>query len=130
MLRIETHGAADVARAREADFVALKTIAAYRGAVLNAFREVEDALSDLSGLSAQHDAARRALEAARETAALAAERYQRGLSNYLDVVDAQRGALQAERQDVQLRSQRFVATLLLAKAIVGGWQREEPVAMR
>jgi hypothetical protein len=39
---------------------------------------------------------------ARDTAILANERYQKGLSNYLDVVDAQRVALQAERQQTQL----------------------------
>ena len=63
---------------------------------------MEDALSDLSTLSSQSEAVNRALVSARDTAALANERYQRGLSSYLDVVDAQRAALQAERQEAQL----------------------------
>jgi multidrug efflux system outer membrane protein len=57
------------------------------------------------------------------TAALATERYQRGLSSYLDVVDAQRAALQAERQEAQLRGERAISTILLAKALGGGWER-------
>ena len=63
------------------------SVASYRGTILNAFRDVEDALSDLSSLSSQSEAVNRALLSARDTAALANERYQRGLSSYLDVVD-------------------------------------------
>ena len=86
---------------------------------------MEDALSDLSLLSSQNDAVRRALLSSRDTAALANERYQRGLSSYLDVVDAQRTVLQAERQETQLRGQRAISTILLAKAVGGGWERTD-----
>lgn len=96
-------------------------VATYRGQVLNAFRDVEDSLSDLSTLVSQGEAVNRALNSARDTVTLASERYQQGLSSYLDVVDAQRAALQAERQDAQLRGQRAIATILLAKALGGGW---------
>jgi outer membrane protein, multidrug efflux system len=102
-----------------------QSVAGYRGTILNAFREVEDALSDLSSLSSQSEAVNRALLSSRDTAALANERYQRGLSSYLDVVDAQRIALQAERQDTQLRGQRAISTILLAKALGGGWERAD-----
>lgn len=102
-----------------------QSVAVYRGTVLNAFREVEDALSDLNTLASQEVAANRAWLAARDTAALAAERYKKGLSSYLDVVDAERSALQAERLTTQLRGERTVSTILLAKALGGGWQRSE-----
>src|SRR5262249_18263259 len=102
-----------------------KAVASDRGTILNALREVEDALSDLGTLSSQDDAVNRALVSARDTVTLANERYQKGLSNYLDVVDAQRSALDAERQDAQLRGQRNISTILLAKALGGGWQWEE-----
>jgi len=100
-----------------------QSIAFYRGTVLNAFREVEDSLSDLSTLTAQSEAVNRALVSARDTATLAAQRYQQGLTSYLDVVDAERAALQAERTQVQLHGQRDVTTILLAKALGGGWER-------
>lgn len=102
-----------------------QSLAAYRGTVLNAFREVEDALSDLSTLGAQAEAVHRALLSARDTAALANERYQKGLTSYLDVVDAQRAALLAERQHTQLHGQRAVSTILLAKALGGGWEHPD-----
>jgi multidrug efflux system outer membrane protein len=106
-----------------------QTLAGYRGTILNAFREVEDALADLTTLGSQSEAVDRALHSARDTTVLANERYQKGLSNYLDVVDAERAALQAERQQVQLRGQRAVSAILLAKALGGGWQRLETVAV-
>jgi len=59
-----------------------------------------------------------------DTTTLASERYQQGLSSYLDVVDAQRIALQAEREQAQLHGQRAVSTILLAKALGGGWKNE------
>jgi multidrug efflux system outer membrane protein len=114
-------------KAAEARFE--QNVAAYRGSILNAFREVEDSLSDLSTLTAQMDAINRALVSARDTTALANERYQQGLTSYLDVVDAQREALKAERQDAQLRGRRAIATILLAKALGGGWQANDAVAM-
>jgi outer membrane protein, multidrug efflux system len=104
-----------------------QSVAGYRGAVLNAFREVEDALSDLTTLSSQSEAVNRASVSSRDTASLAGERYQKGLSSYLDVVDAQRAALQAERQAIQLRAQRAVSTILLVKALGGGWSRTNAV---
>lgn len=99
-----------------------QSLAAYRETILRAFRDVEDSLSDLSALAFQSEAVTRALTSARDTATLANERYQRGLSSYLEVVDAQRAALEAERQDTQLRGQRAVATILLVKALGGGWE--------
>ena len=61
-----------------------QSVAAYRGQVLTAFREVEDSLSDLSTLASQGEAVNRALVSARDTATLANERYQQGLSSYLE----------------------------------------------
>jgi multidrug efflux system outer membrane protein len=103
-----------------------KSVSSYRGTVLTAFREVEDSLSDLATLTSQSEAVNRALVSARDTAALSNERYQKGLSNYLDVVDAERIALQAERQEAQLAGQRAISTILLAKALGGGWEQDQP----
>jgi outer membrane protein, multidrug efflux system len=99
-----------------------QSAAEYRNVVLTAFREVEDTLSDLKTLAQQREAVDRALAAARDTASLANERYQRGLTSYLDVVDAQRGVFDAERNEAQLLGQQAVFTIHLAKALGGGWQ--------
>lgn len=98
-----------------------QSAATYRGVVLIAFREVETALSDLDALARQNEAMHRALASARDTAALVTERYRSGLSNYLDVVDAERAVLDAERKSIQLRGDNVTATIHLAKALGGGW---------
>lgn len=116
-------GGRNRANLKAADARYEQSVASYRATILNAFREVEDALSDVGALAAQTEAVQRALLSARDTAALATERYQRGLSNYLDVVDAERIVLQAERQATQLLGQRAISTILLAKALGGGWER-------
>lgn len=99
-----------------------QSTADYRSVVLGAFREVEDSLSDLATLTAEYEAVSRAQASAKQTAALAQERYDKGLANYLDVVDAQRTVLQAERQQAQLSGQRAVTAIQLAKAVGGGWR--------
>jgi len=111
----------DVASARLA-----QSIADYRGTILNVFREVEDALSDLQWLARQSASLEEALTSARNVAALSRERYSHGLTNYLDTVDADRSALEIERTRVQLQGQRFVSTIALAKAIGGGWTPSAP----
>jgi multidrug efflux system outer membrane protein len=104
-----------------------ENVATYRASVLNAFREVEDALSDLKTLASQSQAVDRALVSARDTAHLAGERYRQGLTSYLDVVDAERDVLQAERQQTELNGQRALSTILLAKALGGGWQTKAAI---
>jgi multidrug efflux system outer membrane protein len=45
--------------------------------------------------------------------------------SFLDVVDAERERLFAERQAAQIRGQRMAATILLIKALGGGWDVPE-----
>jgi outer membrane protein, multidrug efflux system len=65
--------------------------------------------------------ARRALE-------LADERYRAGLVSYLDVVDANREALQAERAKARLDGERLMATVRLIKSLGGGWSEQQVFA--
>lgn len=118
-------GGRNVATLKAAEARYEQNVATYRGSVLGAFREVDDSLSDLRTLALQAEAVNRGLVSARDTVSLASERYQKGLTSYLDVVDAEREALKAERQDVQLRGDRAVSTILLAKALAGGWENPE-----
>ena len=96
-------------------------VADYRETVLNSFREVED---DLSGLRVLNDATEtqaRAVAAARRALDIATSRYTGGLVSYLDVVSAQQTLLNSERQAAQLQGGRLVTSVLLVKALGGGW---------
>ncbi len=113
---------ADVARAR-ARFE--EGAADYRQRLLVAFQEVEDGLSGLRVLAQQAEAQSRAVASARRTADLSNARYNAGLVSYLEVVDAERTALQSERLAAQLRGQRLVTSVFLIKALGGGWKDSE-----
>ena len=93
----------------------------YENAVLNAFREVEDGLTDVQRLREEADAASRAATAATLAVGLAADRYEGGVDTYLTLLDAQREQLNAQLQESQLQRQQRVAVVRLYKALGGGW---------
>ena len=59
---------------------------------------------------------------------VAQARYERGVSNYLDVTDAQRSSLAADRAAAQIRTQRLLAAVAVARSLGAGWTQQAPVA--
>ncbi len=105
-----------------------ETVARYRQQVLVAFGDVEDSLSAIGHLAHQSEAQNRAVAAARRAADLASDRYRSGIVAYIEVVDANRDRLTAERANAQLTGQRLIAAVQLIKAIGGGWTEQEILA--
>lgn len=105
-----------VAKARYAE-----AVANHEGKLLTALREVEDALNDVQQLQAQAQAQTEAKTAAERAYEVARARYERGVSNYLDVTDAQRSALSAERDAAQIATARLLAAVAVARSLGGGW---------
>jgi multidrug efflux system outer membrane protein len=66
----------------------------------------------------------RAQAATARGASLARERYKSGTSPYLDVLDAERSALNAQLAIAALNGERLATTVQLIKALGGGWSRE------
>jgi len=100
----------------------VETVAQYRQRVLVAVQEVEDNLSGLRTLSQRAAAQERAVTSAQRAYDIANSRYKEGSISFLDVVDVQRTLLQNQREAVQTLGQRFVTSVLLVKALGGGWQ--------
>ncbi len=98
-----------------------EAVAQYRSQVLVAFHEVEDGLIGLRLLKEQFDAQMRAVEGAVKVAELSHLRYKEGLASYFEVVIADRTALENKILAYQLNGQRVVTTVLLIKALGGGW---------
>ncbi|BBL76872.1 efflux transporter outer membrane subunit [Methylomagnum ishizawai] len=98
----------------------------YQSTVLNAFKEVEDALAAYAEEQRRRTDLAEAVEASRLAMALAEERYARGLTTFLDVLETQRALYAAESNLVA--SESLVSTDLVAlyKALGGGWQVVEP----
>jgi len=102
--------------------------ALYRQQILVAFGEVENSLSAIRHLAIQSEAQQRAVTNARRAAALASDRYRSGIVAYLEVVDASRDTLTAERANAQLAGQRLIAAVQLIKVLGGGWTEAQILA--
>ncbi len=97
------------------------TVAAYRQSVLSAFQDVEDNLSTLRILEQEDKEQAEAVRLAERSLALAINRYQGGITTYLEVITAQSAALANERTAVEILTRRMTASVLLVKALGGGW---------
>jgi outer membrane protein TolC len=82
---------------------------------------VEDNLAALGILSEEARVQRAAVESARESLQLSTNRYKGGLVTYLEVITAQSISLSNERTEVDILRRRMDATVLLIKALGGGW---------
>ena len=110
------------ARVEQAEARRAQALAGYQRSIEAAFREVADALSSVeqSGGAEAELAAR--LQAARSALELSGERYRAGYSPYLEVLDAQRTANDAELAYVRNRQARLAFSVDLMKALGGGWK--------
>jgi multidrug efflux system outer membrane protein len=114
-------GGRNMANLRAAQARYREQVDTYRQQVLVAFQDVENVLADLHTLSDQSDAQERAVTAAVQALQLSQSQYDKGASNFLDVLDAERTLLSDERVSVQLLGQRLQTTVLLIKALGGTW---------
>jgi multidrug efflux system outer membrane protein len=105
------------------------TVANYRGSVLTAVQEVEDNLAGLAVLDDASKAQAAAVTDARKALDIATNRYVGGLVSYLDVVTAQQTLLSNERLAAQLEGQRLTTSVLLVKALGGGWDSASLAAL-
>jgi multidrug efflux system outer membrane protein len=105
-----------------------EALANHEGRLLTALREVQDALSDVRERQQQGEVQAQAQQAAARAVLVAQARYERGVSTYLDVTDAQRSALAADRAAAQIRTQRLLAAVAVARALGGGWTQQAPLA--
>jgi multidrug efflux system outer membrane protein len=102
-----------------------QSVANYRQAVLTAFQQVEDGISNLSTLSQALTTQGAAVEDARRALEIANNRYIGGVTSYLDVITAQTTLLTSQRLETQLLGQRMVSSVYLVKALGGGWDAKE-----
>ena len=112
-------GASGAARAR-----AEQARAAYEGVALNALREANDALIGVR--TARDEAVAEATQASalRQALDIATLRYNAGLANYLDLLEAQRSVFSAELALSQSQLGELLAAVQMYKAIGGAWTRE------
>ena len=95
--------------------------AGYREQVLVAFRDVEDQLSSLRLLADQATAQAQAVDLASRATVFSTSRYRNGYVSQLELLDAQRSELRNRRAALQVKTQQYLATVGLIRALGGGW---------
>jgi NodT family efflux transporter outer membrane factor (OMF) lipoprotein len=102
-----------------------EAVANYRQSVLTAFQEVEDGISNLNTISKALSTQAAAVADAKRALDIANDRYVGGVTNYLDVITAQTTLLSNQRLQTQLLGQQMVSSVMLVKALGGGWDASE-----
>jgi NodT family efflux transporter outer membrane factor (OMF) lipoprotein len=97
------------------------TVATYRQSVLNALKEVEDNLAALRILTEEARQQDVAVASSQRRLDLSLNRYRGGITTYLEVVTAQNALLDNQRTAVIIRARLMTASVLLIKALGGGW---------
>lgn len=99
-------------------------VAAYRQTVLAGFGEVEDNLAALRILEQEAQVQDEALQLARQSVVLTTNQYRAGTVSYLNVVTVQATALSSENAALSILDRRLAASVLLIKALGGGWNSD------
>ncbi|MCV9385791.1 efflux transporter outer membrane subunit [Reichenbachiella ulvae] len=113
---------------RQVEIEKLRTESAYlnyENAVFNAFREVEDALIAIQTFKEEYAARVNHVRAANNAQFLSSQRYDKGITSYLEYLESQRQAFEAELALVAVQGELLSSYVLLYKALGGGWLTEE-----
>lgn len=97
----------------------------YQQQVLVAFREVEDALNNLQMQSEQAGSLDAYVRASSRAAGISRSRYEKGLGNYLLVIENDSAEYDARRSQAQLLGVQYLSTVQLIKALGGCWSVDE-----
>jgi NodT family efflux transporter outer membrane factor (OMF) lipoprotein len=109
------------ANVRLAEAIQRELLVNYQRAIYSAFREVSDALAGHRHTGEQRAEQERLVEALRASTRLSVQRYEGGVDNYLQVLDAQRNLFQGELTLARLRQQELATIVQLYRALGGGW---------
>jgi multidrug efflux system outer membrane protein len=118
------------ARTEQAEARQRQAVALYQKSAEIAFREVADALSNVQQASEMEADLQARVDAARNALRLAQRRYEAGYSGFLEVLDSQRTANEAELALLRHRRLRLSFSLDLMKSLGGGWSPEQVQAKR
>ena len=113
-----------VDQVRVQDAVFQESILAYQNQVLNAQKEVEDALITISTTKSSKEDLTRGVVAAKSAADLALERYKAGQNDYTTVITAQQFLLNIQNSLVQTNSNELLGYVGAFKALGGGWSAD------
>jgi NodT family efflux transporter outer membrane factor (OMF) lipoprotein len=104
------------------ELAAHESLVNYKRTILVAVEEVDDAIKQYRAQQQRYRELQVALEQARKSVTLATERYERGLTDFLYVLDAQRQEFAIEDQTAIAQEAVVIQYVALYKALGGGWE--------
>lgn len=110
-----------------ADLRAREQLLAYRATVITAVSQVDVAVSEYGAQRDRLENLENALTASHEAVDLASQRYERGVTDFLNVLDAERQEYQLEEQYAVAQTATADAFVALYKALGGGWERYQAI---
>ncbi|MDH4347399.1 MAG: TolC family protein, partial [Gemmatimonadota bacterium] len=120
-------GGRNKANVKAAESRMRQQLISYEGTVLNALREVDDALTQYRLAADRRAVTDSQVVYNRIVLGLAEVRYEGGVSQYLEVLDAQRNLLNTELDAVDAVRRQLAALVAVYRSLGGGWEVEEPV---
>jgi outer membrane protein TolC len=105
------------------EFKTQELLVNYRKAIVVAVAEVNSAIARYRAARQRLKDLQTALAESRGAVDLALERYDRGLTDFLNVLDAQRQQFEMEQQTVSAEEDAAIAFVMFYKALGGGWER-------
>jgi len=96
----------------------------YEKAVISAFRETEDALVNIKTIEEEITYIEKQVVASENAAKLSRQRYDGGITSYLEVLDAERTLFEIELYHTDLQKRRLSAYSELYKVLGGGWTND------
>lgn len=99
-----------------------QTIITYQNSVLNAAREVEDAIQSFSRTFQEADLVSQAVATSKKSTELSLLQYEEGFADYQRVLDSTRSLTQKQDQYAQIKGRIATSAIGLYKAFGGGWQ--------
>jgi multidrug efflux system outer membrane protein len=115
-----------VGRYKESKAVRAESTLRYQQTILNAFREVSDALVAREQLAEIREYQARQVGALDQAVKLSSERYVAGKASYYEVLEAQQQLFPAQLNLARTERDQFLAIVTLYKVLGGGWQNELP----
>jgi multidrug efflux system outer membrane protein len=109
-------------RTDAAEAVAEQALKRYEGTVLQAVREVEDAMVEVRTFHEENRVRERQVRAAESADGLSRRRYADGVTSYLEVLSTQESLFSAELARSNTQQRYLSAIVQLYKALGGGWQ--------
>jgi outer membrane protein TolC len=110
-----------------ADLAAHASLMNYRKTILNAVQQVDTSIDGYQAQQARLEKLGTAMTAGQRAVDLATARYDRGLTDFLNVVDAERQLYELQEQYAEAQVAQGEQFVLLYKSLGGGWQNYQSV---